>query len=122
MTYEEATEYQWLVKEIALLQRQLSELEERYHVIAESNPKIRSGYNEVWRTLDTRMKACIAQCERFERWVSDVKNPTVRSYLYLRFVEGRTWLEIGIQYNCKQETVRMTVRRFFEKEAQRNEA
>ncbi len=122
MTYEEAIEYKWLVREIAQIQSALSELEAQYKVIAESNPKTRREYNEVWRTLDTRMKACVAKCECFERWVSEVEDPIIRDYLYLRFVEGRTWVEIGIQYNRKQETVRMTVSRFFEKEAQRSEA
>lgn len=122
MTYEEATDYQWLVKEIALLQQQLSELDSQYHPIAEASPKVRNAYNEIWHTLDARMKACIAQCERIENWIAGVQDPILQNYMYLRFIEGCSWVEIGLQLNRKPDTVRQTVQRYFKKEAQRNEA
>lgn len=122
MTYEEASEYKWLVKEIALLQQQLSDLDSQYHPIAAASPKVRSAYNEIWHTLDARMKACISECERIENWIAGVQDPILQNYMYLRFVEGRTWVEIGIQLNLKPATVRQTVQRYLKKEAQRNEA
>lgn len=116
MTHDEAEQYRWLVKEIALLEHQLSELEKRYGTMAAHDPVIRQDYESIRALLDTRMSACIARCERFERQISQVEDPLIQNALLLRFVDGLAWVQVGARLGCKYEAVKQAVHRYFEKE------
>lgn len=122
MNYQNAMEYRQRKKEIVALQEQLSVLDSLYYSIDEAGKQIKRLSNNEWRTLDLKIKIYTAQCEQFERWLSSVPDRLIQTYMYMRFVDGLTWAQIGNKMRCKGPTARKAVQRYLKKEAQRNEA
>ena len=49
-----------------------------------------------------------------ESWMSKVPDRVMQTYMYLRFVDGLTWKQIGARMNCKACTARKAVQRYME--------
>lgn len=120
MTYQDAMEYRRMQEELPVLRDQLSTLDSLYYNIDGAGKQIRQLANEEWRTTENRIKMYTAQCEQFERWLTAVPDRLIQTYMYMRFVDGLTWVQIGKQMHCKGPTARKAVQRYFDKEARKN--
>lgn len=118
MTQYEAQQYYLLLYEIDLYHERLEQNAREAARWAE-NAEMVAALSEYRQTLKTSLAACERQCERFENWLADVPDPQIQHWIYLRCVEGMSWVDMGAELGLKAETIRRAVARYFEREAAR---
>ena len=116
MTKDEAEQYHWLIQEIASCRQRIKGIEAEAEQWADY-PNIVNALSENRAVLEEQLEHCEAQCERFEAWITTVSDPQIQSWLYLRCVDGLSWVQIAAEAHMKSDTVRTAVYRFFAKGA-----
>lgn len=116
MTKDEAEQYHLLIREIAMCQQSLEELEAETAAYAK-NSELIAVLSDTRSIIEARIMRCTDQCERFEAWLAAVSDPQLQSWLYARCVGGMSWVQIAAEANMKCDTVRKAVYRYFAKEA-----
>lgn len=120
MTYQDAMEYRRMQEELPVLRDQLSTLDSLYYNIDGAGKRIKRLSNEEWSAINRQITSHTAKCEQFERWLATVPDRLIQTYMYMRFVDGLTWAQIGRKMHCKGPTARKAVQRYFDKEARKN--
>lgn len=120
MTYQEAMEYRRMREELSILRDQLTTLDSMYYIIDGAGKRLKRLSNEEWSAINRKIISYTAQCEQFERWLASVPDRLIQTYMYMRFVDGLTWAQIGRKMHCKGPTARKAVQRYFDREARKN--
>lgn len=120
MTYQEALEYRTLREKMAVIKEQLAIMDAAYYIIAGEPEAQRQARNELHNRLNGQLVVYETQEDAFMRWLSAVPDRLIQTYMYMRFVDGLTWAQIGAKMNCKPCTARKAVQRYMKREAQRN--
>lgn len=120
MTYQEALEYRTLREKMAAIKEQLAIMDAAYYIIAGEPEAQRQARNELYNRLNGQLVVYKTQEDAFMRWLSAVPDRLIQMYMYMRFVDGLTWAQIGAKMNCKPCTARKAVQRYMKREAQRN--
>ena len=120
MTYQEALEYRTLREKMAAIKEQLAIMDAAYYIIAGEPEAQRQASNELYNRLNGQLVVYKTQEDAFMRWLSTVPDRLIQTYMYMRFVDGLTWAQIGAKMNCKPCTARKAVQRYMKREAQRN--
>lgn len=120
MTYQEALEYRTLREKMAAIKEQLAIMNAAYYIIAGEPEAQRQARNALYNRLNGQLVVYKTQEDAFMRWLSAVPDRLIQTYMYMRFVDGLTWAQIGAKINCKPCTARKAVQRYMKREAQRN--
>lgn len=121
MTYQEALEYRTLREKMAAIKEQLAIMDAAYYIIAGEPEAQRQAGNALYNRLNGQLVVYKTQEDAFMRWLSAVPDRLIQTYMYMRFVNGLTWAQIGAKMNCKPCTARKAVQRYMKREAQRND-
>lgn len=121
MTYQEALEYRTLREKMAAIKEQLAIMDAAYYIIAGEPEVQRQARNRLYNRLNGQLVVYKTQEDAFMRWLSAVPDRLIQTYMYMRFVDGLTWAQIGAKMNCKPCTARKAVQRYMKREAQRND-
>lgn len=89
MTLEELSVLHDLTQEIDMDEKRLQKLEGEAGTKAQKEKVkkvIREKRNKLW-----------AERERLERWIAEIDDSITRQIFTLRFVEGKTWLQVAME-------------------------
>lgn len=120
MTYAQAMECKALHDKITELKEQMAVYEYGEHIIETYPMSKRQKINEEYNRLNRLVISYTAKADVIENWISKVPDRVMQTYMYLRFVDGLTWKQIGARMNCKACTARKAVQRYMAKEERRN--
>lgn len=120
MTYAQAMECKALHDRIAELKEQMAIYDSGEHIIETYPMSKRQKINEEYNRLNRLVISYTAKADVIENWISKVPDRVMQTYMYLRFVDGLTWKQIGTRMNCKACTARKAVQRYMAKEERRN--
>lgn len=130
MTYEEAMKYRELYKAAADVKEQMrffsgnsfdtADLPVTKNKKAGLSAAMRRVAKAEYDLLNEELESYTAQMNEIEKWISKVPDRVMQTYMYLRFVDGLTWKQIGTRMNCRGVTARVSVQRYMAKEERRN--
>lgn len=130
MTYEEAMKYRELRKAVADVKERMrffdgnsfdtADLPVTKNQKAGLSAAMRRVAKAEYDLLNEELESYTVQMAEIESWISKVPDRVMQTYMYLRFVDGLTWKQIGTRMNCKGVTARVSVQRYMAREECRN--
>lgn len=107
---KKAENYRYLISEIELINNEINELTAKY-----PDPALKTELDELLSSLEERKEKCLKESKEFEELIISVPDVLLRKALFLRYVNGLTWSEIGREQRIPSDTVKARCLRYLKK-------
>ena len=111
MNIEKAKQYRHLIREIAMLEDNINELKAKY-----DKPVFQEPLADLISLLEDRKEKCQQECKAFEDWIVSIPDKRMQLMVFSHFVEGLSWYAVAVKTGGSVDSVKVAVRRYFEKE------
>lgn len=109
---EKAESYRYLISEIDLIDDEIKELNTKF---PDPAPALKVELDELLSLLEKRKGKCLKESKDFEDWIVSIPDPRIKEAMFLRYVDGLTWDEVGREQLTPGCTVKMRCYRYFNK-------
>lgn len=107
---KKAENYRYLISEIELINNEINELTAKY-----PDPALKTELDELISALEERKEKCLKESKEFEDCIISIPDVRIKEAVFLKYVNGLTWDEIGREQRTPGCTVKMRCLRYLKK-------